>query len=238
MGSFLPLYGDHDGGTTTCWTMLGAWEERRSASEGALVPCHSYRNPNCWPICSTTVGTTSPRQVIPARAGWKEKDYDEYGYDSHRGRPARRPRRAMPRITSRLGPKLNTARPREIRSCRWAGREEDAALAGSTPSCGTVTRRKQSGQERCSTRNAPTRRDPSDKCIITGRPGVQDGNGTDELIADAEALTRGWRQLLTVGVTGPDYDMTRASVVQVARRPRRPKLSNSSRTGCGVVNDR
>jgi probable F420-dependent oxidoreductase len=85
---FYPLNGPRDGLHFESWTMLAALaEQTRRIEIGALVNCHSYRNANLQADMARTIdhisahGTGTGRFIFGTGSGWFQRDYDEYGYE-------------------------------------------------------------------------------------------------------------------------------------------------------------
>lgn len=219
---FFPLYGDPEGEHYECWTMLGAWAEQTSRIEiGALVSCNSYRNPELLADMARTVDHISGgRLILGIGSGWKERDYDEYGYEfGTAGSRLDDLSEALPRIKSRLA-KLNPAPIRDIpiliggqgerKTLRmvaqyadiWHGFTDAQTYPGKA---GVLARH-------CAT----TGRDPA---TVERSSGVT-GKTPDDVVANAESLAPLGVTLMTVGCNGPDYDLSPAQAL-VAWRDRR-----------------
>lgn len=212
---FYPLYGDPDGAHYECWTMLAAWAEQTSKIEfGALVSCNSYRNPDLLADMARTVDNISGgRLILGIGSGWKDKDYQEYGYDfGTAGSRLDDLAAALPRIRSRLG-KLNPSPVRDIpiliggqgekKTLRlvaeyadiWHGFTDRSTYPGKAAvldgHCAAVGR-------------APE--------AIERSSGVPERN-VDDMLAEADALVELGVSLLTIGVNGPDYDLSAAEAL-------------------------
>lgn len=207
---FFPLYGDPDGPHFECWTMLGAWAEQTSRIQiGALVTCNSYRNPELLADMARTVDHISDgRLILGIGSGWKQKDYDEYGYEfGTAGGRLDDLAGALPRIKTRLG-KLNPAPTRDIPVLIGGGGErktlrlvaEHADIWHSFSSADEFPAKSAVLGKHCE----DVGRDPA-----TIERSASAGSGA-ELIANAEALVGLGVTLLTVACDGPDYDLTDA----------------------------
>ncbi|CAN5273176.1 LLM class F420-dependent oxidoreductase [soil metagenome] len=219
---FYPLYGDPDGAHYECWTMLAAWAEQTSRIEfGALVSCNSYRNPDLLADMARTVDHISDgRLILGIGSGWKEKDYDEYGYDfGTAGSRLDDLAAALPRITSRLD-KLNPAPTRKIpiliggqgekKTLPLVARYADIWHGFTDPS--TYPGKAEVLDRHC----AAVDRAPA---AIERSSGVPE-KSVETMLAEADALVDLGVTLLTIGVNGPDYDLSGAEAL-VAWRDRR-----------------
>jgi probable F420-dependent oxidoreductase len=206
---FFPLRGNPDGKHFECWTMLGAWAEQTERVEiGALVSGIGYRNPDLLADMARTVDHISGgRLILGLGAGWFEKDYDQFGYEF--GTPGSRIAGladALPRIKSRLAAG-NPAPTREIpiliggggvrKTLRIVAEHADIWHAfGDAP---TLTSKSAILDEH----GAAVGRDTA---TLVERSAEAKGTPTEA----GEALVEAGATLFTVGVTGPDYDLSTA----------------------------
>lgn len=208
---FYPLYGEPDGAHFECWTMLGAWAEQTSNIQiGALVTCNSYRNPDLLADMARTVDHISDgRLILGIGSGWFERDYDEYGYEfGTAGGRLDALGEALPRIKERFA-KLNPAPTREIPILIGGGGEkktlkyvaQHAHLWHSFVDVETYRHKAQVLADHC----AAIGRDPSE--IVRSSELSRAGN-LEETITLADSLVDEGVTLFTVGLNGPDYDLS------------------------------
>ncbi len=197
--------------------MLGAWAEQTSRVEiGALVSCNSYRNPELLADMARTVDHISGgRLILGIGSGWKQKDYDEYGYEfGTAGSRLDDLAGALPRIKSRLA-NLNPAPTRDI-PILIGGQGEKKTLRlvaehGDIWHGFTNAETYPPGKAEVLDRHcSDVGRDPPAK--IERSSGVE-GRDRDTIVANAEALTGLGVTLLTVGCDGPDYDLGAAEAL-------------------------
>ncbi|ADG75130.1 oxidoreductase [Cellulomonas flavigena DSM 20109] len=205
---FFPLSGDPDGKHFECWTMLGAWAEQTSRVEiGALVSCNSYRNPELLADMARTVDHISGgRLILGIGAGWFERDYTEYGYEfGTAGSRIADLAQALPRIRARWAA-MNPAPTRDIPVMVGGSGErkmlrivaEHADVWHSFGDVETLRRKSAVLDEH----GAAVGRDTAS--LVTRSVGV-DGADPREV---GDALLDAGARLLTLGVDGPDYDLS------------------------------
>jgi probable F420-dependent oxidoreductase len=209
---FFPLSGPRDGLHFESWTMLAALaEQTRRVEIGALVNCNGYRNANLQADMARTIdhisahGTGVGRFIFGTGSGWFERDYDEYGYEFGTvGSRLDALARDLPIIEERWG-KLNPAPTRRIPVLIGGGGERKTL--------------------RIVARHADIWHSFSDvptlerKLGILAEHGAAVGRDTTEIevsvevgrrsIRDADAYRAAGASLFTLGITGPDYDLSR-----------------------------
>ena len=204
---FFPLYGEPDGKHFECWTMLGAWAEQTSHVEiGALVSCNSYRNPELLADMARTVDHISHgRLILGIGSGWFQRDYDEYGYEfGTAGGRLDQLAVDLPRIESRWT-KLNPPPTRKIpvliggegekKTLRIVAQHAD--MWHSYCDVDTLRRKTEILHRHC----ADVGRDPDEIEVSVEAP-EPDPAEVGPALLDAGAT------LFTVGVDGPEYDLS------------------------------
>ena len=203
---FYPLSGDPEGKHFECWTMLGAWAEQTSRIEiGALVTCNSYRNPDLLADMARTVDHISGgRLILGIGAGWFQKDYENFGYEfGTAGERIAALAEAMPRIRERLAAG-NPPPTRRIPVMIGGGGErktlrvvaEHADIWHGFGDAGTIARKSAILNDH----GVAVGRDAS---TIERSAGVSRAPGEV-----ADAMVAAGVTLFTVGVSGPDYDLS------------------------------
>ncbi|MBX3098818.1 MAG: LLM class F420-dependent oxidoreductase [Salinibacterium sp.] len=203
---FFPLYGDPDGLHFEAWTELGSWAELTSRVEfGTLVNCNSYRNADLQADMARTLDHISGgRFIFGTGSGWFERDYDEYGYEfGTAGQRLDALAEAMPRIEARWA-KLNPAPTRKIpvliggggekKTLRIVAQHADIWHSFSEPE--VLSRKLGILGEHC----AAVGRDMTEIEIST-ELGKKDEHYADEIRALGATM-------FTIGIDGPDYDLT------------------------------
>jgi probable F420-dependent oxidoreductase len=204
---FYPLSGEPEGKHFECWTMLAAWAEQTTRVEiGALVTCNSYRNPELLADMARTVDHISDgRLILGIGSGWFEKDYDEYGYEfGSAGGRLDDLAEALPRIERRWA-KLNPAPTRKVpvliggggerKTLRLVARHAD--IWHSFSNLDTLRRKSAILDRWC----AEIGRDSSE---IERSVGTPHGEPAEVGPAYLEAGA----SMFTVGIGGPEYDLT------------------------------
>jgi probable F420-dependent oxidoreductase len=211
---FFPLSGERDGLHFESWTMLAALaEQTRRVEIGALVNCNSYRNANLQADMARTIdhisahGTGAGRFIFGTGSGWFERDYDEYGYEfGTAGSRLDALARDLPVIEERWG-KLNPAPTRDIPVLIGGGGERK-----------TLRIVAQHADIWHSFSDAPTL---ERKLGILAEHGAAVGRDTSEIEVsvelsrkspeDADELHAVGATLFTVGISGPNHNLSRVA---------------------------
>lgn len=203
---FFPLSGEPDGLHFEAWTELGSWAEMTSRIEfGTLVNCNSYRNADLQADMARTLDHISDgRFIFGTGSGWFERDYDEYGFEfGTAGQRLDALADALPRIESRWAT-LNPAPTRDIPVLIGGGGEKKTLriVAQHADIWHSFT--------------APD--DLPRKLGILAEHGAAVGRDVSEIEvsnelrnrgeAEAESLLEAGVTLFTIGLSGPDYDLT------------------------------
>ncbi|MGW4364724.1 LLM class F420-dependent oxidoreductase [Nocardia takedensis] len=201
---FYPLTGDPDGAHFECWTMLAAFAEQTERVEiGALVTGGGYRNPELLADMARTVDHISGgRLILGIGAGWFRKDYDQYGYEfGTAGSRLALLKDNLARLTERLG-KLNPAPTRRIPILIGGGGERKtlrlvaqyADIWHSFADLDALGHKSAVLAEHC----ADLGTDPARIERSVAWPGTE----------GAAEFVRAGATTFTVGVSGPDYDLS------------------------------
>jgi probable F420-dependent oxidoreductase len=212
---FFPLNGPPDGEHFECWTTLAAWAEATERVEiGALVTCNSYRNPQLLADMARTVDHISDgRLILGIGSGWFERDYDEYGYEfGTAGGRLDALDRDLPVIKERWA-RLNPPPTRDIpvliggggerKTLRIVAEQADIWHGFGRPE--TIAHKHAVLDEWC----AKVGRDPADierSAGVSPKPGRFPEDVADYAAAAEDLVAVGTR-LLTVGLSGPRYDL-------------------------------
>ncbi|MGV8970481.1 MAG: LLM class F420-dependent oxidoreductase [Microbacteriaceae bacterium] len=207
---FYPLSGEPDGLHFESWTMLAALAEQTSRVEiGALVNCNSYRNANLQADMARTIDHISAkggtgRFIFGTGSGWFERDYDEYGYEfGTAGSRLDALARDLPTIEDRWA-KLNPAPTRKIPVLIGGGGEkktlrivaQHADIWHSFSDAETLVRK----LDILKAHGDVVGRDTSEIEVS-----LEIGKKTVDEAAELHALGA---TLFTVGISGPDYDIS------------------------------
>ncbi|MEV8253580.1 LLM class F420-dependent oxidoreductase [Rhodoglobus sp. NPDC076762] len=205
---FFPLYGEPDGLHFEAWTELASWAEMTSRVEfGTLVNCNSYRNPDLQADMARTLDHISGgRFIFGTGSGWFERDYQEYGYEfGTAGSRLDALAEALPRIESRWG-KLNPAPTRKIPVLIGGGGEKKTLKLVAKHA--DIWHSFATGDELVHKLSVL-----AGHCETVGRDinEIEISNELrDKSVEDADSMREQGITLFTLGITGPEYDLTAA----------------------------
>ncbi|EPR76817.1 Oxidoreductase-like protein [Leifsonia rubra CMS 76R] len=203
---FFPLSGEPDGLHFEAWTELASWAELTSRVEfGTLVNCNSYRNPDLQADMARTIDHISGgRFIFGTGSGWFERDYDEYGYEfGTAGSRLDALAEALPRIESRWN-KLNPPPTRKIPVLIGGGGEKKTLKLVAEHA--DIWHGFVAGDELAHKKNVLAAH-----CETVGRDMNEIELSSDlrsRSIEDADGLLEQGVTLFTLGVSGPEHDLT------------------------------
>ncbi|QAV69840.1 LLM class F420-dependent oxidoreductase [Salinibacterium sp. UTAS2018] len=203
---FFPLSGEPDGLHFEAWTELASWAEMTSRVEfGTLVNCNSYRNPDLQADMARTLDHISDgRFIFGTGSGWFERDYQEYGYEfGTAGSRLDALAEALPRIESRWA-KLNPAPTRKIPVLIGGGGEKKTLKLVAKHA--DIWHSFATGDELVHKLDVL-----AGHCDAVGR-NINEIEISNELrnksVEDADSMREQGITLFTLGVSGPEYDLT------------------------------
>ncbi|MGN6127368.1 MAG: LLM class F420-dependent oxidoreductase [Humibacter sp.] len=212
---FFPLAGDPDGAHFESWTMLAALaEQTRRVELGALVNCNSYRNANLQADMARTIdrisahGTGRGRFIFGTGSGWFERDYDEYGYEFGTvGRRLDALARDLPVIEDRWGA-LNPPPTRKIPILiGGAGEKKTLRIVATHADIWHSYSDLPTMERKLGVLAEHARAVGRDMSEIEVSVGVLDSIA-HRTTADADQFHSMGATLFTVGLSGPDYDLS------------------------------
>ena len=209
---FFPLYGDRDGPHLECWTVLAAWAEATTTIEiGPLVSCISYRQRRTssptWPGPIDRI--SGGRVILGIGAGWKQRDYEEYGYEFlTMGQRIQAMGEAIPRDPAPPRRPQPAAGPPDAAADRRAPASDGpSASSPSTPTPGT--RRSRTGRRSWNRRSprsaAGATRSGRDPAEIEWGVGVEPEDIERFLARDAAVYVEMGFSQFTLGFNGPSW---------------------------------
>lgn len=203
---FYPLSGDANGAHFEAYTQLAAMAEVTSnAMIGSLVTCNSYRNPHLLADMARTIDHISHgRFILGMGSGWFERDYFNYDYEF--GTAASRLqdlKRDLPRIQQRLA-KLNPG-PVNGRIPVMVGGSGPKVTLKLAAQYADIWHAFGSPEDM-----AAKAAILDEHCASVGRdPGEIERSGavSKDALERADDYVANGVTLLTLGVSGPDYDL-------------------------------
>ena len=207
---FYPLYGEPDGKHFEAWTMLGHWAGiTKNAKIGPLVTCNSYRNPELLADMARTVNHMSGgRLVFSIGSGWFEKDYEEYGYEfGTAGGRLNQLAESLPRIKARWA-KLKPAPMGDMPVMIGGGGEKKTLKMVAEHA--TIWHYFYNPEQSDAWYHKLSVLDEWCEKVGRDRSEIEVSVGVDNTaaLADADKLVEAGVTEFTIGVNGPEYDLS------------------------------